>query len=227
MRFIRNFINFLLDMIFPPLCLNCRRYLEKNEKPNLLCSRCFSAIIISRVVSEKFRFILAAATDYQNPAVRNLIHYFKYEEFLAAKVPLAKLMLRHLEKTGLIKQLFPDSLIVPVPLHKKKFRERGFNQSEELGKELSRFLNLPMETKILVRVRHTEPQINLKDKSDREKNVAGAFNVNPKEAVKIKNRLIILIDDVYTSGATIKEAARTLRKYGAERIIALVVAKAR
>jgi competence protein ComFC len=226
MRFIRNFINFLLDMIFPPLCLNCRRYLEKNEKSDLLCSRCFSSIIVNRVVAEKSRFILAAATDYQNPAVRNLIHYFKYKEFLAAKVPLAKLMLRHLEKTGLIKQLFPDSLIMPVPLHKKKLRERGFNQSEELGKELSQFLNLPMETKILIRVRYTEPQINLKSKSDREKNVAGAFNVNPKEAVKIKNRLIILIDDVYTSGATIKESARTLRKYGVKKIIALVVAKA-
>ena len=114
---------------------------------------------------------------------------------------------------------------MPIPLHKNRERERGFNQSEAIAKIIASELNLQLKKDLLVRAKETKIQAELKDWNQRKNNLAGAFQIPQPEGIKGKN--IILVDDVYTSGATINEAVKTLKENGAKKIIALVIAKAR
>jgi ComF family protein len=116
--------------------------------------------------------------------------------------------------------------MIPIPLHPKKERERGFNQSLLIAEALRDFLSgsPPLISQILVRVKNTKAQAEIKDSDKRKENVRSCFAVkNPSE---IKGKNIILIDDVFTSGATANEAVRTLKTAGARRILVLVLAKA-
>jgi ComF family protein len=114
-------------------------------------------------------------------------------------------------------------LIIPVPLHVKRLRERGFNQAVLLGEILAKQWRLPLSRNNLCRIRWTEPQISL-SAGERRDNVRGAFAV--REATSVRNRRIILVDDVYTTGSTVAECARTLKKGGAEAVFVATVARA-
>ena len=115
------------------------------------------------------------------------------------------------------------SLIMPVPLHPKKLRARGFNQSVILAREISKRFSLPLDFLTLKRQIYTEPQINL-GKKERESNVHDVFSVTNTH--KIQGQKIILVDDVYTSGSTVKECARVLMKNKAEKVAVLTLARA-
>ncbi|QGY38613.1 ComF family protein [Pseudodesulfovibrio cashew] len=115
----------------------------------------------------------------------------------------------------------PD-LIVPVPLHRKRLLWRGFNQSAELSRILSRRLDRPVETHALTRIRNTRPQTTL-GLSERKENIKKAFAAAPE---RIKGRRVLLVDDVYTTGATLRECAETLRRAGAAGVEILVLARA-
>jgi ComF family protein len=123
---------------------------------------------------------------------------------------------------------FPDlesrdySLIIPVPLHIKKLRKRGFNQSIILADPLGKKWQIPVNFSLLKRSKFTLSQTGL-DKKERERNIKGAFEVRDKE--KIAGRNIILIDDVYTTGATLNECAKTLTKAGAKKVAVLTLAR--
>jgi len=110
-----------------------------------------------------------------------------------------------------------------VPLHVKRLRERGFNQAVLLGEILARKWHVPLARKNLIRIRWTEPQVNL-TASERKHNVRGAFAVEDTAAVR--NRRIILLDDVYTTGSTVAECARTLKKEGAAAVFVVTIARA-
>jgi ComF family protein len=114
-------------------------------------------------------------------------------------------------------------IMVPVPLHVKRIRQRGFNQAILVGGLLSRKWGLPFYRDGLCRTRWTEPQISL-SVDEREKNVRGAFAVKKAEAFKGKR--IILVDDVYTTGSTVSECARALKRVGAEAVFVVTVARA-
>ena len=218
------FWNIVLDIFFPPLCLGCRRYLNATEKINLLCDDCRTSIDI---YPYPFRirpdFMLAAAGSYDNEALRALIHYFKYERFLAAEKPLSELIIKHLKLTKIAPL---DALVIPIPLHAKRLRERGFNQSELIAKNIASHFGLKLETEILRRVINTAPQMAIKDHHERNKNIIGSFEVPPNNKSLLTNKTILLVDDVYTSGATMQEAGRILRRAGAAKIIGAVIAKA-
>jgi len=113
-------------------------------------------------------------------------------------------------------------MIMAVPLHPKRLREREFNQSILLAREISKALKLPLILNNLQRIRWTRPQIELKGK-ERLMNVKGAFTLrDPKE---VKGKSILLIDDVYTTGATVQECSKVLKKAGAEKIYVLTLAR--
>ncbi len=116
-----------------------------------------------------------------------------------------------------------NSLIVPVPLHPKKLRERGFNQSLILAKGISKKFTVSLDFMTLRRHINTEPQISL-GKKERESNVHGVFSVTDPD--KIKGQRIILVDDVYTSGSTVKECARVLMKNKAAAVAVITLARA-
>ena len=115
------------------------------------------------------------------------------------------------------------SLIMPVPLHPKRLRERGFNQSVVLAREVSMRFHIPLDFMTLRRHVYTAPQISL-GKKERESNVHGVFSVT--DSAKVTGQKIIIVDDVYTSGSTVKECARVLTKNRADRVAVLTLARA-
>lgn len=112
--------------------------------------------------------------------------------------------------------------MIPVPLHPRRLRERGFNQALLIAKVLEKRYKKALATRILRRWRWTEPQVNLSGKT-RKKNVKGSFVISNPMAVEEKN--ILLLDDVYTTGATINECGRTLLKAGANEVYVLTLAR--
>jgi ComF family protein len=113
-------------------------------------------------------------------------------------------------------------VIIPVPLYPSRLRERGFNQSLVLGRILGRFLHKPVVIKGLRRTRNTVPQVEL-DHAQREKNVRGAFEVGDSQ--EIKGKSVLLVDDVFTTGATVNECTKVLKKAGAGQVYVLTLAR--
>ncbi|MBI4034264.1 MAG: ComF family protein [Candidatus Brennerbacteria bacterium] len=228
----------MLNVLFPPLCVACRRKILGSA----VCADCensielrsgFSCPECGRRLPEATRchgkFILAAAASYQNEAVRELVHVLKYQNVKSALLPLAGIINEYLKKLSAgggsaIGGKIQNFIIVPVPLYPKRERERGFNQAELIAGILNGKLGIAIQNDNLMRVRNTESQIKTKSYGEREKNVAGGFKVRRPMAVAGKN--VILVDDVFTSGATMREAVRVLKEAGAKKIIGFVVAKA-
>jgi ComF family protein len=116
-------------------------------------------------------------------------------------------------------------LLLPVPLHTQRLRERGFNQALLLVKELSRRIGIPYEKTILQKKKPTIPQVNLSG-VEREKGVKGAFHVNGKKEKELEGKSVLLVDDVYTTGATVNECSKVLLRGGAGRVDVLTLAHA-
>lgn len=244
--FFKKTKNLLFDIIFPPTCLNCKNYLTEIEKLNFICQKCFIAIPLnnssfcpicfkrlpsnSKICNHPFKqhsqypYILAPACSYQDQTIQNLIHFYKYESYQNIAVILSKILDIYLKKSQLLELFNSQNLIIiPIPLHPKKENKRGFNQSALLAKNLAQTYDLNF-LPILLKTKNSPAQAKHKDFNQRKENVSGTFSL--KNPDLIKNKAIILIDDVYTSGSTISEAARLLKQNGAKKIIALVIAKA-
>jgi competence protein ComFC len=167
--------------------------------------------------------------------VKNVIHSLKYEPFLKElATPLAYSIIAHFSlidnpiihpqeaKKQKSAQLSPSYIICPVPLHKKRLRWRGFNHTEEIAKVLSAVLSIPTYSDILVRTKNTPAQITL-TKEKRLQNMQGAFQAQNKEIIQGKK--VLLLDDVFTTGATLTQAASALKKAGASQVFGVVVAR--
>ena len=145
---------------------------------------------------------------------------FKYGGKVSLGKPLGRLMARGCEE--FLRECDAD-VIVPVPLHPKRLRWRGFNQSVLLARQVSCAYDTPMDAFVLLRRRETPPQTQLTEE-ERQKNMRGAFMLNPDKSIEDKR--ILLIDDVYTSGATVNECSRALRRGGAPEVYVLTLARA-
>lgn len=152
-------------------------------------------------------------------STRELVHQFKYGRRVLLRKPLAMIALTHFSD---FPEKFRPDLIIPVPLHLKRLKERGFNQAILLGEVFSRRWSIPLARNSLQRIRWTEPQVNL-GAAEREVNVKGAFAVSDIAAVN--GRSILLIDDVYTTGSTVKECSRVLNKAGAAEVSVITIAR--
>lgn len=148
-----------------------------------------------------------------------MIHAFKYRYKTHLRRPLALLALEGL--TAFITRQGPD-VIIPVPLHRKRLQSRGFNQAVLLGEVFSTRLSIPMQTGTLLRIRQTEPQIEL-SVEERRSNVKGAFAVNEPE--RISDKRVLLLDDVMTTGSTVNECSKELKKAGALSVTVATVAR--
>jgi len=228
--------NLILDILFPPLCLVCRQYLK--EKQTKVCLDCLSTIPLhhhlvcpvcfSRVPNinddpachPDARYLLAAASNYANPTIKAMIKQLKYHGWQSLADDLAEITTGILTTCDVV-----NFAIIPLPLHRSRQRKRGFNQAELLATKIGRKLNLPVIENTLIKVKDTPAQAKLTDWQIREKNIKDSFDINHLKNLREKN--IILVDDVSTSGATLNEAARVLKLYGAQKIIALVVARAK
>jgi ComF family protein len=165
-------------------------------------------------------FDIASSACHYNDQTRRLIHKYKFEGLTGISVFLGKLIL---QKYLYDDRLGGEDMIIPVPLHKARMRERGFNQAELLAKYLSRYTSIPVVNDVLFRIRNTEPLYDMTIEQ-RQKNLRGAFRV--KDELRTKDRTILVIDDIYTTGSTAYEVARTLKKASAIKVHILTVCRA-
>jgi len=225
--------NLIKDLVFPKKCAGCKKegvWLCKNCQKEIVpiktftCPKCKTITKNGQVCSSCRKnsnltgMIIAA---YFRGPLRELVHTFKYNGVKDLAEILVNLLISRLYgrlPRGRI-------LLISMPLHFRKKAERGFNQTEILARLLSEKLHLEYRNNILKRKKYTRPQIGLESR-DRLKNIAGAFEINKKiEKEILKNRTILLLDDVITTGATLEEAAKTLRIVGAKRIWGITVAQ--
>jgi len=152
-----------------------------------------------------------------NGVVRQAILQFKYQNVKVLAAPLAELMGEYLR----MHRMYADTL-VPVPLHPRRLRERGYNQSSLLAVELGRLTSWPVVEGALLRIKNTPPQTKTKSAEERRRNVAGAFSCLGR---RLSGRCVLLIDDVCTSGATLDACATALKRAGAASVWGLTLAR--
>jgi predicted amidophosphoribosyltransferase len=251
-------LNFLLDFFFPKFCLNCGKYFS-----DYLCDKCFAEIDLLKTevcpVCEGNSLLgethlgcktkygidgMTVAADYGNKVVQKLIHSFKYQGNFA----IADCLVERFLKEKLL--IFNNHRIIPeidfltyVPLHPDKERKRGFNQSEILAKKIGKILNLPV-VNLLRRMVYNVPQMSVKEKKDRRKNVEGIFCLRQNPVIvsvggdlrvaphtdkpgglSLRDMNILLVDDVATTGATLFECVKVLKRNGAKFVWGIVVAR--
>ncbi len=219
-----------LDLLFPLWCLGC------GQEGGLICPSCRDKLpgivppicpccgtsrpdaTICPACSGQPRRIDGIRSPFRFEAViRRAIHELKYKNLRAAARPLAELLGRYLEDNPL-----PAEALVPVPLHPKRMRERGYNQSELLCRELGRLTGLPVVADCLARKRHSPPQARTATVGQRRSNVVDAFSCRDQS---LKGKKVLLIDDVATSGATLDACATALKASGAGSVWGLIVAR--
>ncbi|HEY1050818.1 MAG TPA: ComF family protein [Prosthecobacter sp.] len=254
-RALRPVLAAAVDLIYPRLCCGCKAPLEPGEprtgiqtwfcpacEKNLpwldapYCRVCgetydgsFSAEFRCMNCSgRRLEFEFAIAACHAEDTVRELVHQFKYERRLQLRGALATLLLRTLDEPRLSRESLASWLLVPVPLHREREKEREFNQSWELCQRLQRLTGVPA-AKALARTRETDAQAGL-DREERLQNLRGAFSLRKtwpwQKKPPLQGRSILLVDDVFTTGATTSECARVLRREGgAQKVVVITVAR--
>ena len=240
---LRNIGIGIINLLYPASCFSCRTEIEKPG----LCSQCISTLKpvrtpfcsccgqpcqgeisgpfnCSNCSGRKVDFEFAIAAYLAGGCIRDMIHDFKYHRRIAMRNTLAKLAESALDdpRIGGGK----GWLLVPVPLHRRRKRERGYNQATEIATAISRARALPM-CRALLRTRYTASQAQLM-RSERLGNLRGAFAMRPSPAVRnaIKGAQVLLIDDIFTTGATANACARVLRGKGeAEKVVVATLAR--
>jgi ComF family protein len=233
----------LIDFFFPPRCPSCGETIGESE-PYPICSSCFGQIkmifhpmcprcgigfatdvgedhFCSDCLQDCGHFTKARSLAHYEGLMADLISRFKYRGSARLAAPLSHLLAEYTDGDF---SFCNYSLIMPVPLHPRRLRQRGYNQSLLLARTVSRKHSIPLDYTSLRRIRPTQPQTELSG-PQRQKNVHGAFAVRKKEAVAEKT--ILLIDDVFTTGATVEECARALLKSGSKRVDVLTLVRAR
>jgi len=229
-------LDFLATLIFPKRCIRCKKSGE------YICDNCFATISflqfqvcgicqkgsIDGMTHPKCRTAygidgIISSIEYKG-IVKKLLYQFKYKPYLSdLKTILGKLFYEGLiQQEAFEKFVSKENVVITaVPLHKSRERSRGYNQSELLAKELSISLKIPYH-KLLIREKQTKPQFELK-KEERKKNILGAFSLNPKlKTQNLKN--IILVDDITTTGATLRECAKILKQSGVSKVLGVTLA---
>lgn len=211
--FTSNFVG-ILDFLFPKYCVNCKKL------GSYLCSDCFSYISFSEQNTNSRYF---SAIAYKG-VVRKLIFQFKYKPYLSdLRTVLGELFYESLiQQEEFMKILETNPILVPIPLHKSKLQKRGYNHAQILAEDLAKRLDLS-HVDLLKRIKKTSSQFGLK-KEERKKNVAGAFEV-VSNALMSQFTNIVLVDDILTTGATMLEATRVLKKAGVKRVWGLALAR--
>jgi len=228
------------DAVLPPTCHTCERILAEHGG---LCTRCWSELRLVRaplcpVMGRPFshdmgKGFLCAEAIADPPPFSRLRSFAVYNDKAAGLVSalkyadrsdLARWLSRLMAAAGA--ELLEDAdMVVPIPLHPSRLRDRRFNQAAELARHLAKHrTGLEYDPMSLVRKRRTKAQVGL-SAGERARNVSGAFQVPQSHRIKIDGRSILLVDDVYTTGATVKAATRALLRSGAARVDVLVFAK--
>lgn len=217
---------------FPPVCLTCHRELANREE--LLCFSCAEELVLPTLATaedpEIRRFaghlpvsqVWALSHFVPKGKVQRLLHELKYRGQEAVGPMMGSILGYKIMQQNI--QEMPD-LIMPIPLHPKRQRQRGYNQSEAFGRGLSQSLSIPMSCDILLRPSVSESQTK-KGREERFQNMEGVFAIGEENAQELQGKHILLVDDVLTTGATLANAGKALLASGAGRISIAVLASA-
>ena len=230
-----SFIQKILSLLYPAKCAGCGV-----AGPSYYCEQCQTTLVrISFPICQTCGYPLGAPLQschqckihplrhlntirslafFEDTSLRPAIHQFKYQNLRAVADDFALL----LQECYVTHQLETD-VIIPVPLHKSRLRERGYNQSALLAQSLSKLIDLPVNTKSIIRRRNTKSQVSVKA-AERQNNVAGAFHC---VSDSLSQQSILLVDDVCTTGATLNACAQALRQINVPVIHGLTLARAR
>jgi ComF family protein len=223
----------ILDFIYPPQCLICAAAEHATLTPHL-CEGCVHALFAEPSVPP---FDLRDSLDRHGTSppvdachaawpfsetMQKIVHAMKYGSKPSLGRLLAKGMSRRIDGRMFCRS--PESVIAPVPMHTRRQRERGYNQSAVLARELARCWNLPLNLKALRRRRDTVQQALLPTAAERHINVQDAFHVKPLEV--FAHKTVLLVDDVVTTGSTANSCAEALKSAGATRVYVLAAARA-
>ncbi len=228
----------LVDLIYPPVCAGCGGEVEPTGPPACdaclhstprierpVCQTCGSSVENPHTkrcpeCPEKAYYHRARALlDYQDETVKHLIHGLKFQFQTGLAAPLGALLLNAFD------DYFKDEhydAIVPVPLHRRRKRQREFNQATLIAQAIHTKHNLPIVENVVARTRHTKPQTSVAPPK-RKTNVVGAFEV--KDASQIEGARLLIVDDIYTTGSTINELSRVLIEAGAKHVDVLTLSR--
>lgn len=219
-RYIKELASGLMNLAYPLSCEVCEAKIGPDTQYKGLCNNCLNKI---RLINQNITLVcsninVTAACAYEG-IVKDCVRLFKYNAKLNLAEPLASLMLNCFNMNISRKNI---DAIIPVPLHSRRQRERGFNQAHVLAKRLAGYIGVKLCANAVTRVRPTESQTGL-SKTKRFTNLKGAFKISKGNLIKGRN--ILLIDDVFTTGSTMAECAKPLIKAGAKSVKGLVLAK--
>lgn len=221
-----------LELMFPRKCPICLKVLDEVDK--MICKKCYSKISFTKeplcmkcgrplkddraeycISCEKGKksiyFDKGASLMIHDESAKKLLYDLKYSNIRENAKLLAREFVRKKYKEVLS---WKAEVLIPVPLHKKRYKTRGFNQAELIAKELSNYFKIPVDNKTLIRVKNTIPQKEL-DKSKRKKNIENSFKFTDNI---VKYKYAIVVDDIFTTGTSINECAKVLKKSGVERV---------
>lgn len=238
--------NSSINLLFPIRCVVCKKETERKRKNKLICTEClkefspslnfFCPLCEAGTSDAKLCFSclpphsknkfyldrLIYPFSYKDRPIQKVIKAFKYHFIKDLEIPLGHLIIDYLEKIK--KQIdLKDLILIPVPLHKRKYNQRGYNQSELIAEQIiSCFEKSEILTDVLKKEKSTKDQANLKE-DRRLENLKCVFVCSKPWLVSGKK--VILIDDVYTTGATMQECAKVLKEAGANEVIGLAIAR--
>jgi ComF family protein len=235
----KRFLKTYLDFLFPPRCPLCFRLIEPSKYPSF-CPECLGDVsfieppfciqcgipfasrseeghLCGRCIASAAAYTRARALSVFSGTTQAAIHVLKYQN----RPYIASLLMGLVERIPLDLDFVQYDVVVPVPLHRNRLKQRGYNQSLLLGREIHRRWRVPFDGRLLKRFKETVPQIELTGQR-REENVKGVFSLLGDPGGK----RILLVDDVFTTGATVNECARVLLKGGANQVDVFTVARA-
>lgn len=222
---------FINRLIFPPKCIFCSELLEYKEEAEI-CGKCIGRMplitdnsfffnkFMHGIDTEAVWFDGVFCTCEYKGIIKEAIIRYKFFGKYSYYRAFANLTARRLKA---VKTMDEFDMIISVPLHKKKERIRGYNQSLLISRELGKITGIPDKSRLLIRTRHTDTQSLLR-RDERYINIKDAFKVTDENEVKGKS--ILLVDDVITTGYTLNECGKVLKKAGARQVYAVVVAAA-
>ncbi len=232
-RFSHTFIKPLLDFVYSPACFVCDEMLPEGE--NVVCSVCwnsFSQIDSAHPtwieIREKFTTegvvdgLLSWVLFEKEGKFQDAIHLLKYQGIKSVGVRFGQEIGKLIADDSVFSKV---DYVIPVPLHKVKKRERGYNQTELICVGISGATGIVSHPSLIIRKKYTQTQTKL-DLSQRKENVNDAFIVNPKFINEIKGKTFVIVDDVITTGSTINACAKVLKENGAVNVYAASVALA-
>ncbi|MFH1213323.1 MAG: ComF family protein [Candidatus Neomarinimicrobiota bacterium] len=222
MRLIKDFLNGLSALFFPPICKGCEQRMAVAQ--GVICADCWQKlklfppeVLKTKIIPES---LVAVWPVYLfDDLLQKIVHALKYQGNISLGHELGERMGQNLpqEISGL-----RAALLVPIPLHPIKLRERGYNQSEAIARGLGHTLEIPVEIGLLKRIKNTVTQTKL-NAAERQANMQTAFTIKNNRSID-PECTVILVDDVFTTGATLGSAAAAFHQVGMRRIMAVTAA---